>query len=157
VVTNQKIDNSGTILDWFAKNGPATAMEYASSRSNMKDERASKSEINAARKKLQLFRVVTLVNERLVWLYYSSEEQLHSAADRIIYVPLRELDQAKMVIVRNAMEDLQKRRILGASVKTIARLTGFPPSKIEDEVYAASLAMNPHFPILNENQEGVFS
>jgi predicted transcriptional regulator len=124
------------VANWIKTHSPVTESEYAEG-NPQKDGRAAKSALARAHRKYLIQRIVTIEEKgRPVWLYYADEEQISTERNRQIYVPLRRLDEFKREIVAKEIKQLQKEGVYQVSIATIARRAGFPPSQIENEVYA---------------------
>ncbi|HXQ91414.1 MAG TPA: hypothetical protein VN739_00300 [Nitrososphaerales archaeon] len=124
------------VVDWIKFHGPVTESEFTEENPG-KGEKAAKSALVRAHKKHLLQRIVTIQKKgRPVWLYYADEEQVSIEKTRQIFVPLRRLDEFKIGIVTKEIKQLLKEGICLATMTTIARRAGFPPSQIESEVFA---------------------
>ena len=126
------------VANWIKIHGPVTEHDYA--RGNIeKGDRAAKSALARAHVKHLIQRIVTIDEKgRPVWLYYVDEEQISSERNRQLYVPLRRLDEFKKEIVTREIKQLEKEGVVQATISTIARRAGLPPSQIESEVYAVA-------------------
>lgn len=119
--------------------GPLTESEVVKGRSKGISTNAAKSDLQRAYKRRQLSRVITVENNRPVWLYFTPEQETSlNEIKRVVWVPLNELEEYKTTIIREAFNKNKRKWV---TLNMVAKRTGFPPGEIERETYYVARAL----------------